>query len=318
MSNVPYWLKGKRVYIAGHRGMVGSAILRRLESEDCEIVTASRDTVDLFNQNDTYRFLNDVKPHAVFLAAARVGGIYANERYPVEFLRDNLLIATNVIEGSFRAGVEKLEFLGSSCIYPRLANQPLTEDMLLTGSLEPTNEYYAIAKIAGIKLCDAYRKQYGADYISVMPTNVYGRSDNYHPENAHVPAALIRRFHQAKVARTSAVKIWGTGTPKREFMFADDLADACIFVMKNWSNSGFLNIGVGEEITIADFARLVAEVVGYEGLLEFDANRPDGTPRKILDSSKLGSMGWRKNTPLRDGLRIAYLDFLSSSDRRDT
>lgn len=305
-----YNLKGKRVYVAGHRGMAGSAILRRLQSEDCEIVAATSKELDLRDQAATHRFLKDEKPQAVFLAAAKVGGILANDTMPVEFLQDNLLIATNVVGGAFQAGVEKLQFLGSSCIYPRDAKQPMQEDALLTGPLEPTNEWYAVAKIAGIKLCDAYRREHGADYISVMPTNLYGIGDNYHPEHSHVPAALIRRFHEAKVSSAPSVVVWGTGKPKREFLFADDLADACVFAMKNWSAPGFVNIGTGEDLTIAEFAKLIAGVVGYEGKIEFDTSRPDGAPRKLLDVSRLTALGWKARTPLREGLQAAYADFL--------
>jgi GDP-L-fucose synthase len=312
---VRYDLKGKRIYVAGHRGMVGAAIARRLETEDCEIIVVPREKLDLRDQTATHRFLADAKPHVVFLAAAKVGGIHANDNFPVEFLKDNLLIAANVIEGSFKANVEKLEFLGSSCIYPREAPQPMNEEMLLTGPLEPTNEWYAIAKIAGIKMCDAYRREYSADYISVMPTNVYGPGDNYHPENSHVPAALIRRFHEAKVAKASKVTVWGTGTPRREFMFVDDLADACVFLAKNWSMPGFINIGVGEDVTIAEFAELVGKTVGYSGELEFDKSRPNGAPRKLLDVSKLTAMGWRAKTPLAVGLAATYADFQKDGSR---
>lgn len=305
-----YNLKGKRVYVAGHRGMAGSAIVRRLQSEDCEIIAATSKELDLRDQAATHRFLKDRKPQAVFLAAAKVGGILANDTMPVEFLQDNLLIATNVIDGSHQAGVEKLQFLGSSCIYPRDAKQPMQEDALLTGPLEPTNEWYAVAKIAGIKLCDAYRREHGADYISVMPTNLYGIGDNYHPEHSHVPAALIRRFHEAKEKNVPSVVVWGTGKPKREFLFADDLADACVFAMKNWSAPGFVNIGTGEELTIAEFAKLIAGVVGYEGKIKFDTSRPDGAPRKLLDVSRFTALGWKAKTPLQEGLRAAYADFL--------
>lgn len=305
-----YDLKGKRVYVAGHRGMAGSAIVRRLQSEDCELIAATSKELDLRDQAAAHRFLKDRKPQAVFLAAAKVGGIYANDTMPVEFLQDNLLIATNVIGGAHQAGVEKMQFLGSSCIYPRDANQPMKEDALLTGPLEPTNEWYAVAKIAGIKLCDAYRREHGADYTSVMPTNLYGIGDNYHPEHSHVPAALIRRFHEAKKAGSPSVIVWGTGKPKREFLFADDLADACVFAMKNWSAPGFVNIGTGEDLTIAEFAKLIAGIVGYEGKIEFDSSRPDGTPRKLLDVSRLTALGWKAKTPLQEGLQAAYADFL--------
>lgn len=305
-----YNLKGKRVYVAGHRGMAGSAISRRLQTEDCEIVDATSKELDLRDQAATHRFLKDRKPQAVFLAAAKVGGILANDTMPVEFLQDNLLIAANVIGGAHRAGVEKLQFLGSSCIYPREAPQPMQEDALLTGPMEPTNQWYAVAKIAGIKLCDAYRREHGADYISVMPTNLYGVGDNYHPEHSHVPAALIRRFHEAKEKNAPSVIVWGTGKPKREFLFADDLADACVFTMKNWSASGFVNIGTGEDLTIAEFAKYIAAIVGYRGKIEFDTSRPDGPPRKLLDISRLTALGWKAKTPLQKGLQAAYADYL--------
>src|SRR5580692_7423129 len=256
-------LAGKRVYVAGHNGMVGSAIVRRLKAMPCEVLTAARDEVDLERQGQVEAFLAARRPDVVIVAAAKVGGIHANDAYPAEFISENIAIARNTIHASYLAEVSKLLFLGSSCIYPKLAPQPMREEELLTGPLEPSNEWYAIAKIAGIKLCQAYRRQYGADFISVMPTNLYGPGDNYHPENSHVPAALIRRFHEAKVSGAPGVVVWGTGTPRREFLAADDLADACVFVMKHYSGDGFLNIGTGEDIAIADFARLVADVVGY-------------------------------------------------------
>ena len=304
-------LAGKRVYVAGHAGMVGSAIVRRLARESCEILTADRKCLDLMHQAEVERWFADNKPDAVFLAAARVGGIHANNTYPVDFIADNLQIELNVMRSAFAAGVKKLLFLGSSCIYPKLAPQPMTEDALLTGPLEATNQWYAVAKIAGIKLAQAYRRQYGADFICVMPTNLYGQGDNYHPEDSHVPAALIRRFHEAKIARASKVTVWGTGAPRREFLAVDDLADACVFVMNYYSDEEFLNVGIGEDVTIADFARLVAEVVGYTGELWFDSSRPDGTPRKLLDVGKLAKLGWRAKTPLREGLAAAYADFLA-------
>lgn len=307
---LPFSLAGRRVYVAGHRGMVGSAIVRRLASEACEIIVADRGSLDLTDQRATESWLERSKPEVVFLAAARVGGIHANRTYPADFIVANLAIALNVIRGAQAAGVRKLMFLGSSCIYPRLAPQPMDEDQLLTGRLEPTNEWYAVAKIAGIKLCQAYRHQFGADFISVMPTNLYGPGDNYHPEDSHVPAALVRRFHEAKVTRAPRVTVWGTGAPRREFLSVEDLADACIFVMKEYSDDGFLNVGTGEDITIADFARTVAEVVGYEGKIEFDTSRPDGAPQKLLDVSRLASLGWRAKTQLRQGLASAYDDFL--------
>ena len=307
-------LAGKRVYVAGHNGMAGSAIVRRLGDEGCDVLTVDHATVDLIDQHQTERWLDRARPHAVFLAAGRVGGIRANSTFPAAFIGENLAIALNVIRGAHKAGVEKLLFLGSSCIYPKLASQPIGEDQLLTGALEPTNEWYAVAKIAGIKLCQAYRRQYGCDFISVMPTNLYGPGDNYDPEDSHVPAALIRRFHEATVSGAPSVAVWGTGTPRREFLAVDDLADASVFVMKHYSGDDFLNIGTGEDVAIADFARLIAEVVGYRGKIVFDTSRPDGTPRKLLDVSKLAALGWRAKTPLREGLAAAYADFRSRPD----
>jgi GDP-L-fucose synthase len=318
MSNpeIPLFdLKGKRVYVAGHRGMVGSAIVRRLSSEHCTILIEDRQNLDLTRQAETERWLARMKPDVVVVAAARVGGIAYNNAYPVDFLADNLAIELNLIRGSHAAGVRKLLFLGSSCIYPKLAPQPMSEDALLTGPLEPTNEWYAVAKIAGIKLVEALRRQFGADFISVMPTNLYGPGDNYHPEHSHVPAALIRRMHEAKLGGAATVTVWGSGTPYREFLFVDDLADACAFVLKNYSDAGFLNVGTGTDVTIAEFARLVAEVVGFKGELAFDKTRPDGTPRKLLDVSKLTALGWRAQTDLRIGLAAAYRDFLAGGGR---
>ena len=305
-------LSGKRVFVAGHRGMVGSAIVRRLARTTCEVVTAGREQVDLFKPDATERFLSDAKPQVVIVAAAKVGGIYANNTFPAEFIHDNLTIATSIIHGAYLAKVEKLLFLGSSCIYPRLARQPITEEELLTGPLESTNEWYAVAKIAGVKLCQAYRRQYGADFISIMPSNLFGPGDNYHPENSHVVAALIRRFHEAKVAAAPTVTVWGTGNPKREFLYVDDLADACVAVLERYSAEPPLNVGTGKDVTIAEFARLVAEVVDYRGELKFDPSRPDGTPRKLLDVSKLEALGWRAATPLRLGLERTYADFLAT------
>ncbi len=295
--------------------MVGSAIVRRLAAEDATVLIAERGRLDLTDGAGVDRWLAQAKPDAVFLAAAKVGGIHANSTYPADFIADNLAIALNVIRGAHVHGVQKLLFLGSSCIYPKLAPQPMTEDMLLTGPLEPTNEWYAVAKIAGIKLAQAYRRQHGADFVSVMPTNLYGPGDNYHPQDSHVPAALIRRFHEAKIAKSPSVTVWGTGTPRREFLAVDDLADACVFVMKHYSGDEFLNVGTGEDITIADFARLVAEVVGYAGEIKFDTSRPDGTPQKLLDVSKLAALGWRAKTPLHEGLKAAYADFLAGGGR---
>lgn len=315
MKQVQFDLKGKRVYVAGHRGMAGSAMLRRLAAEDCEIVTADRHVLDLTDQAATEDFLAQHRPDAVFLAAAKVGGIYANDTFPADFIVDNLAIALNVIRGAHKTGVAKLLNLGSSCIYPKLAPQPMTEDALLTGPLEPTNEFYAVAKIAAIKLCEAFREQHGCDFISVMPTNLYGLGDNYHSENSHVPAALIRRFHEAKLSNAPSVTVWGTGTPRREFMYADDLADACIFVMKHYSGAIFLNVGVGEDVTIAEFAGIVRDVVGYKGKIVFDTARPDGPPRKLLDVSRLKALGWSPKTDLRVGLAAAYADFLANGGR---
>jgi GDP-L-fucose synthase len=304
-------LRGKRVFVAGHSGMAGSAIMRRLASEGCEIIVADRKTLDLTKQEPTEEWIARMRPDAIFLAAGRVGGIHANDAFPVDFLADNLAIALNVMRAAMAAKVKKLLFLGSSCIFPRHAPQPMSEELLLTGPLEPTNEWYAVAKIAGIKLAQAYRRQFGADFVSVMPTNLYGPGDNYHPQNSHVPAALIRRFHEAKLQGAPQVSVWGSGTPKREFLSADDLGDACVFVMKHYSGEGFLNVGTGIEVSIGDFARLVGEVVGYRGTLQFDTSRPDGMPRKLLDVSKLTALGWRAKTPLREGLQTAYADFLA-------
>jgi GDP-L-fucose synthase len=303
-------LRDKRVYVAGHTGLAGSAIMRRLASEGCEVLTAGHATLDLTKQEPTENWIVQARPDAIFLVAGRVGGIYANDAFPVDFLADNLAIALNVMRAAVAANVKKLMFLGSSCVFPRNAPQPMTEDLLLTGSLEPTNEWYAIAKISGIKLAQAYRRQFGVDFISVMPTNLYGPRDNYHPENSHVPAALIRRFHEAKVQGAEQVVVWGTGKPKREFLAADDLGDACIFVMKHYSDEGFLNIGTGEEVSIREFAEVVADIVGYRGKLVFDTGRPDGPPRKLLNVSKLSALGWTARTPLREGLQAAYKDFL--------
>jgi GDP-L-fucose synthase len=305
-------LAHRRIFVAGHRGMVGAAIVRRLAQEKCTILTVDRTEVDLTRQAETERWLVEAKPDAVFLAAGKVGGIHANSSYPADFIADNLQISLNVIRGAFIAQVKKLVFLGSSCIYPKLAPQPMTEDLLLTGPLEPTNQWYAVAKIAGIKLVEAFRRQHGADFVSVMPTNLYGPGDNYHPENSHVPAALIRRFHEAKLKHAPKVTVWGTGKPRREFLAVDDLADACVFVMRHYSADEFVNIGTGEDITIADFARLVAEIVGYRGELVFDTSRPNGAPQKLLDVSQLAALGWRATTPLREGLKRAYADFLQS------
>jgi GDP-L-fucose synthase len=313
MARPPFELKGKSVFVAGHRGMVGTALMRRLAMEDVSLLTVKRSELDLRDQTAVFDCFARKRPQVVFLAAAKVGGIAANDTLRAEFIYDNLIIAANVIHAAHENRAEKLMFLGSSCIYPKLAPQPLREDSMLTGPLEPTNEPYAIAKIAGIKMVEAYRNQYGSDFINVMPTNLYGPGDNYHPEHSHVVAALIRRFHEAKHAGISKVVVWGTGTPRREFLYVDDLADACIHVMKNYSSDELVNIGTGEDITIAEFARLVAATVGYTGEITFDTSRPDGTPRKLLDVSRLAKLGWRARTSLKDGIRLAYRAYLSES-----
>ena len=305
MARTPFELKGKTVFVAGHGGMVGGALLRRLAQEDVELLTARRSEVDLRDQAAVNRWFAEKRPQAVFLAAAKVGGIVANNTLRGEFIYENLIIAANVIHAAHVSNTEKLMFLGSSCIYPRLATQPLREDSMLTGPLEPTNEPYAIAKIAGIKMVEAYRSQYGSDFINVMPTNLYGPGDNYHPEYSHVVAALIRRFHEAKAAGVSNVVVWGTGTPRREFLYVDDMADACVHLMKTYSDRELINIGTGGDITIAEFARVVAAAVGYTGGITFDPSRPDGTPRKLLDVSRLAKLGWRARTPLQDGIKFS-------------
>ncbi|MBK5957155.1 GDP-fucose synthetase [Rhodoplanes elegans] len=314
-SPVQFDLRGKKVFVAGHRGLAGSAIVRRLACEDCEIVTADRQQLDLRRQLAVEEFIAKTRPHAVFLAAGLVGGIHANATYPAQFILENLQIVTNVIQSAYDYRVDKLLYLGSSCIYPKHAPQPMSENMLLTGLLEPTNEPYAVAKIAGIKLCESFRRQYGADFISVMPTNLYGPGDNYHRQNSHVPAALIRRFHEAKLANEPQVVVWGTGSPRREFLAVDDLADACVFLMKHYSDIGFLNVGTGQDVTIGEFARVVADVVGYTNELRFDTSRPDGAPQKLLDVSRLTALGWRSKISLRDGLAAAYADFLAGGAR---
>ncbi|MDB5109045.1 MAG: GDP-L-fucose synthase [Mucilaginibacter sp.] len=301
-----------KIYIAGHRGMVGSAILRKLQKENyTNIITRTSSELDLRDQQAVAAFFEKEKPEYVFLAAAKVGGIIANNTYRADFLYENLQIQNNIIHSSYLNDVKKLLFLGSSCIYPKMAPQPLKEEYLLTGLLEPTNEPYAIAKIAGIKMCDAYRAQYGCDYISVMPTNLYGYNDNYHPQNSHVLPALIRRFHEAKIEKSPFVTIWGTGTPKREFLFADDLAEACYYLMQNYDEEGLVNIGTGEDISIKDLAFLVRDIIGYEGEIDFDTTKPDGTPRKLMDVTKLHSKGWKHKIELAEGIALAYHDFLN-------
>lgn len=302
--------KHAKIYVAGHRGMVGSAIVRKLEAEGyTHFVFRTSPELDLRNQVAVQEFFAEEKPDYVFLAAAKVGGILANNVYRGEFLYDNLMIQNNVIHQSYLNGVKKLLFLGSSCIYPKLAPQPLKEEYLLTGVLEPTNEPYAIAKIAGIKLCDAYRNQYGCNFISVMPTNLYGPNDNYDLNNSHVLPALIRKFHEAKVSGNPSVEIWGTGSPRREFLHADDLADACYYLMLNYNEPNLVNIGTGEDITIKDLALLVKKIVGYEGELTWNTEKPDGTPRKLMDVSKLHAAGWRHTIELEDGIRATYREF---------
>jgi GDP-L-fucose synthase len=304
--------KQAKIYIAGHKGMVGSAIHRKLVKEGfTNFITRNSSELDLRNQQQVSDFFTAEKPDYVFLAAAKVGGIIANNTYRAEFLYDNLQIQNNVIHNSYLNSVKKLMFLGSSCIYPKLAPQPLKEEYLLTGTLEETNEPYAIAKIAGIKMCDAYRAQYGCNYISCMPTNLYGYNDNYHPQNSHVLPAMIRRFHEAKETGAPEVAIWGTGTPKREFLFADDLAEACYYLMENYNEPGLVNIGTGEDLSINELAHLIKQIVGYSGEIKFDTSKPDGTPRKLMDVSKLANTGWKYHTTLAEGITLAYKDFLS-------
>lgn len=303
-----------KIYVAGHRGMVGGALVRKLnEFGYNNIVTRSSKELDLRNQDAVNSFFREEQPQFVFLAAAKVGGILANNIYRAEFLYDNLMIEANIIHEAWKNKIEKLMFLGSSCIYPKLAPQPLQEDSLLTGLLEQTNEPYAIAKIAGIKLCEAYRAQYGANFISVMPTNLYGIGDNYHPENSHVLPALIRKFHDAKIKGDASVIVWGTGTPKREFLYADDLAAACVFLMNTYDGKDFLNIGTGTDLTIKALAEIVKEIVEFKGELVFDSSKPDGTPRKLMDVSKLSELGWKYSVELNEGILLAYNDFLQTN-----
>jgi GDP-L-fucose synthase len=299
-----------KFYVAGHRGMVGSAIWRALESRGySNLVGRSQKELDLQDQQAVTAFYQREQPDYVLIAAAKVGGILANSTQPAEFLYNNLQIQNNLIHGAREAGVKKLLFLGSSCIYPKLAPQPLKEDYLLTGPLEPTNEWYAVAKIAGIKMCQAYRRQYGCDFISAMPTNMYGPNDNYHPKGSHVLPALIRRFHEAKVDGASEVTCWGTGSPLREFLYADDLGEACVFLLENYSEEQFINVGSGKELTIRELTEIVRETVGFEGNIVWDKSKPDGTPRKLMDSSRLFDLGWRPKVELREGIRLAYQDF---------
>lgn len=318
--------EGERIFVAGHRGMVGAAIVRALEARgESGIVTRTHAELDLTDQTAVRRFFDGQRPSQVYLAAAKVGGIHANNTYPGQFIYDNLMIEANVIDAAYRTGVERLLFLGSSCIYPKLAPQPMAEDALLTGALEPTNEPYAIAKIAGIKLCESYNRQYGTDFRSVMPTNLYGPGDNYHPENSHVIPALIRRFHEARQAGLEEVSIWGTGTPRREFLYVDDMASACVHVMSldrsvyaqnTEAMLSHINVGFGTDISIREVAELIARTVGYQGEITFDTSRPDGTPRKLMDSSRLNRLGWQARVPLEDGLAQAYRDFCALHDQR--
>jgi len=307
-----YSLSGKRVWVAGRSGMVGAATVRRLAQEDCEILTAGREAVDLERQAQVEEWMADNRPHAVVVAAAKVGGILANDTYPADFIYRNLMIAANLTEAARRTGVEKLLFLGSSCIYPKLAPQPIREDALLSGPLEPTNEWYAIAKIAGIKLAQAYRRQYGLDFISAMPTNLYGSEDNFDLATSHVLPALIRKAHEAKLSGASALTLWGSGTPRREFLHADDCADALVFLLKTYSEAEHINVGSGEDLTIRELAALVCEVVGFEGEIVCDTTKPDGPPRKLMSADKLKAMGWRPKIGLRDGVADAYAWFLAN------
>ena len=314
-----YTLRNKRVWVAGDRGLVGSALIRRLQREGCELLTAPRESVDLRRPDQVERWMEGTKPQAVFLAAARVGGIYANDTRPAEFIYDNLMIQSNVVEASRRAGVEKLMLLGSSCIYPRLAPQPIPEAALLTGPLEPTNQWYAVAKIAGIKLGQAYRRQYGCDFISVMPTNLYGPGDNFDLMQSHVVPALMVKAHAAMRARAPAIEVWGTGAVRREFLYVDDAADGMVFLMQNYSDEAIVNLGPGSDVPIVDLVDLICKVVGYKGGVQFDASRPDGVPRKMVDTAFAASLGWRARTPLREGLAATYrwyLDNIAPEQRR--
>lgn len=311
-DKIQFPLRGRRVFVAGHKGMVGSAIVRRLRQNDCEILTADRRQLDLTRQKEVEEWMAAHKPDAVFVAAAEVGGIHANNSRPADFLYDNLAIELATIEASRKAGVKKLQFLGSSCIYPRLAPQPMKEEALLTGPLEPTNQWYAIAKIAGLKMCQAYRRQHRCDFISVMPTNLYGPGDNFDPAESHVPAAMILKTHNAKLSGAPSIEIWGTGTPKREFLYVDDLADACVFLMERYSDEETVNVGTGSDITIKELGEVVAKVVGFRGGFTFNTSKPDGAPRKLLDVSRLTGLGWAARTSVEDGFRQTYDWFLKN------
>jgi len=308
--------KADKIYIAGHRGLVGSAVLRKLKEDGYNnFVLRTSKELNLTSQAEVNQFFETEKPDYVFLAAAKVGGILANDTYPADFIRDNLLIQTNVIDAAYRNNTKKLLFLGSSCIYPKFAPQPMKEEHLLTGELEPTNEWYAIAKIAGIKMCQAYKKQYGFNAISIMPTNLYGTGDNFNLENSHVMPALIRKFHEAKINKLPEVEIWGTGTPKREFLHVDDMADASVFLMNNYDGFDFVNVGVGDDVSIRELAEIVKEAVGYKGGLTFDTSKPDGTPRKLLDVSRLNGLGWKANTKLNEGVISTYEWYLKNTNK---
>lgn len=307
-----YTLVGKRVWVAGHRGMVGSAIVRRLAEEQCQVLTVNRGNLDLTRQAEVERWMDANRPQAVFLAAAKVGGIAANSASPADFLYENLMIEANIIHAAHAAGVEKLLFLGSSCIYPKFAPQPLVEDALLTGALEPTNEWYAIAKIAGLKLCQAYRRQHGDDFISAMPTNLYGPGDNFDLTTSHVLPALIRKAHEAKVSEAREIVIWGTGTPRREFLHVDDCADACVRLMKVYSGESHVNVGSGSDLTIMELTQMVCAAVGFEGEIVRDFTKPDGTPQKVMNIDRIRDLGWAPTIPLREGIRRTYQDFLTS------
>jgi len=313
VTDTAFELAGRRVFVAGHRGMVGSAIVRRLAGENCEVLTAPHSELDLIDQRAVREWMGRMRPDVVVVAAAKVGGILANDSLPADFLYDNLMIEANLIEAAFRTGVDKLLFLGSSCIYPRLAAQPIREDALLTGPLEPTNEWYAVAKIAGIKLCQAYRRQHGADFISAMPTNLYGPGDNYDAQSSHVLPALIRKAHEARQSGTGQIEIWGTGMPRREFMHVDDLADACVFLLRHWSGDSHVNVGTGSDVTILEAAQLVMAAVGFAGKIVTDPTKPDGTPRKLMDSSLLASLGWTPRISLEDGIADAYRHYLGTA-----
>ena len=305
-TGTEFSLEGKRVWVAGHRGMAGSAIVRRLQRESCEILTVGRESVDLCRQAEAEAWMAEARPDVVFLAAAMVGGIHANNSRPAEFIYSNLAIEANIIHTAWKVGVQKLVFLGSSCIYPRLAPQPIPEEALLTGPLEPTNEWYAIAKIAGIKMCQAYRRQYGCDFISAMPTNLFGYGDNFDIEQGHVAAALMVKIHRAKVEGAGSVELLGTGEPLREFLFVEDLADGLVFLAKNYSGEPHVNLGSGQEISIRGLAELLADVIGYQGRFHFDTSKPNGVPRKIMDPSRIAAMGWTAPTALREGFALAY------------